>query len=168
MLSPWEIGLLSSVCFLLWETLTPLVFKKFTLTQIYHSFASIRKANAMALSPVWLQSTVELELRNSDVHHTIRDIEVIPTVFEAVPKMSCLQIVILTNIRLSSSELVNILRAPILCKIMLTRVILPNFTLTKLLLTSVLHLSLQITGELGRAILLWTHLSASLEVLELR
>ena len=171
MLSPWDIGSLSSICFLLRETLAPLVLRKFTLTQIYGSLASLRKATAMTASPAWLQSIVELELRNNDGHHAIRDIGVIPAVsrtLRAVPKMTRLQTVILTNTRLSSSQLVIVLRAPKLRKITLIGVILPELALTKLPPTSVRHLNLQITGEWGNAILLWTHLSASLEVLELQ
>lgn len=171
MLSPWEIASLSSVCFLLREVLTPLVFSKFTLTQIHGSIASMRKATAMAASPAWLQNTVELELRNKDSHRAIRDIGVTPAVsitLKAVPKMSRLQTIILTNIRLSSSQLVTVLKAPNLRKITLTGVILPELALTKLPPTSVRHLDLHITGEWGMAILLWTHFSASLEVLELQ
>ena len=171
MLSPWEIGSLSSVCFLLRETLTPLVFRKFTLPQIYGSLASMRKANAIASSPAWLQSTIELELRNKVGHHTIRGIGVNSSVsrtLKAVPQMACLQTVKLTNIRLSSNQLVIVLRAPKLRKITLIGVALPGLALAKLPPTSVRHLSLQITGELGNSILLWTHLSASLEVLELQ
>ena len=171
MLSPWEIGSLSSVSFLLREALTSLVFRKFTLTQIYGSIASVRKATAMAASPAWLQNTIELEIRNKDGHHAIRDIGVIPAVsitLKAVPKMSHLQTITLTNVRLSSNQLVIVLRVPELRKITLTGVLLPEFALTKLPPTSVRHLDLQIPGEWGMAILLWTHLSASLEVLELQ
>ena len=171
MLSPWEIGSLSSVCFLLRETLTPLVFRKFTLTQIYGSLASLRKATAMAASPAWLQNVVELELRNKDSPHAIRDIGMTPAVsitLKAAPQMSRLQTVMLTNIRLSSSQLVIVLRTPKLRRITLTGVVLPELDLTKLPPTSVRRLNLQITGEWGNAILLWTHLSASLEVLELQ
>src|SRR5258706_1210725 len=171
MLSPWEIGSLSSVCYLLREALTPLVFRKFTLAQIYGSIASMRKATAMAASPSWLQNTVELELRNKDSHRAIRDIGVTPAVsitLKAVPKMSRLHTVTLTNIRLSSSQLIIVLRAPKLRRITLTGVALPEFAPTKLPPMSVQHLNLQITGEWSTAILLWTHLSASLEVLELQ
>ena len=171
MLSPWEIGSLSSVCFLLREALTPLVFRKFTLTQIYGSITSVRKATAMAASPAWLQNTVELELRNKDVHHAIRDIGVTPAVsitLKAVPKMSRLQTITLTNIRLSSNQLIMVLKVPRLRKITFTGIVLPEIALTKLPPTSVRHLNLQVPGEWGMAILLWTHLSASLEVLELQ
>jgi hypothetical protein len=173
LLSPWESGSLSSVCFLLREALTPLVFRKFTLTQIHGSIASMRKATAMAASPAWLQNTVELDIRNrnKDGHRTIRDIGVTSAVsitLKAVPKMSRLQTIILTNIRLSSTQLVAVLKAPKLRKITLTGVVLPELAHTELPPTSVRHLDLNITGEWGTAILLWTHLSASLEVLELQ
>jgi hypothetical protein len=171
MLSPWEIGSLSTVCSLLREALTPLVFRKFTLTHIRGDITSIRKAIAMAASPAWLLNIVELELRSKDSHRTIRDIGVTPLVsitLKAVPKMSRLQTIILTNVRLSSNQLVNVLRAPELRKITLTRVDLPEFVLSGLPPASVRHLDLHITGDWGMAVLLWTHLSASLEVLELQ
>ena len=170
MLSPLEIVTLSSVSFLLREALSPLVCRKFTLTQIYGSIASVHKATAMAASPAWLQNTVELELRNNGGHRANMDIGVtaVPFMLKAVPKMSHLQTITLTNVRLSSNQLVIVLRVPKLRKITLTGVILPELTFTKLPLTSVRHLNLQVPGEWGRAILLWTHLSASLEVLELQ
>jgi len=125
----------------------------------------------MASSPAWLQNTVELEIRNKDGHRTIRDIGVTPAVsvtLKAVAKMSRLQTITLTNIRLSSTQLIVVLKAPQLRKITLTGVVLSELALTRLPPTSVRHLGLNITGEWGMAILLWAHLSASLEILELQ
>ena len=171
MLSPWEIRSLSSVCLLLREALTPLVFRKFTLTQIHGSIASIRKAIAIAASSAWLQNIVELELRSGDSYRSIRDIGVtsaVSTALKAVPKMSRLQTITLTNIRLSSNQLVIVLGAPGLRKFTLVGVALPDLALKGLPPTSVRHLKLHNTKECGMAILLWTHLSSSLEVLELQ
>lgn len=172
MLSPWEIRSLSSVCFLLREALTPLVFRKFTFTQIHGSnIASIRKATAMAASPAWPQYIVELELQSKDIHRAIRDIgttSIVSTTLKAVPKMTRVQTVILTNIRLSLNQLVTVLRAPDLRKLTLVRVALPEIVHTALPPTSVRHLELHNTGEWGTAVLLWTHMSSSLEVLELK
>lgn len=171
LLSPSEIRSLSSVCFLLREALTPLVFRKFTFTQIQGSIASIRKATALAASPAWLQYIVELELRSRDTHRAIRDIGVTPVVsmaLKAVPKMTRIQTIKLTNIRLSSNQLVTVLKAPELRKLTLVRVVLPDIHLTGLPPTSVRHLELRNIGEWSTAILLWTHISSSLEVLELK
>jgi len=171
MLSPWEIRSLSSVCFLLREALTPLVFRKFALMQIHGGIASIRKAIAMAASPAWLQNIVELELQSKDAHRAIRDIgvtSVVSTALKAVPAMCRVQTIILTNIRLSSNQLVTVLRAPHLRKLTLIRVALPDIVHTVLPPTSIRHLELHNTGEWGTAILIWTHIASSLEVLELR
>lgn len=170
MLSPWEIGSLSTVCFLLREALTPLVFRKFTLTHIHGDLTSIRQAIAVVASPAWLLNIVELELRSKVSHSVIRDIgmtSAVSTTLNAVPKMPRLQAIILTNIRLSTSQLVFVLRAPELRKLVLVKVALPDLARTLLPPTNVRHLDLHTTGKMDIAILLWTHLSSSLEVLEL-
>lgn len=125
----------------------------------------------MAASPAWLQNTVELELRSRDSHRSIKDIgmtSVVSISLKAVTEMSRLRTILLTNIRLSSNQLVNVLRALELRKITLNGVVLPDLAHTRLPPTSVRHLDLHNTGEWGMAILLWTHLSASLEVLEIQ
>jgi hypothetical protein len=155
--------------------MTPLLFRKFTLTQIDGSVTSIRKATAVTASPIWVQNIMELEIRNRESSrvniHAIKDFGVnsaVSTTLKAVPKMTRLQIVTLKNIRLSSHQLVVVLSAPELRKLTLVRVNVPALALTRLPPPSIRHLELHDIGEWGPAVLLWTHLSSSLEFLELQ